>query len=82
MKNIEFINIADLPDPEGRSYREVNNSKRHKYNVMSLVELDDGTRLYIVKQTRDCDGTPLYSLGLRDYTGVIHGIDEDSIKLI
>lgn len=59
----DFINIADLKDPddkEGRTYREVNNTTEHKHEVGGLVEFGDGIRLYIEKQIRDCDGTPLY----------------------
>ena len=33
-----------------------------KYDVGSLVELDDGVRLYVVYHGYDCDGTPLYYL--------------------
>jgi hypothetical protein len=60
-----FINIADLKDPDdpqGRSYREVNREKTHKFNIGQLVELENGVRMFVVKQTRDCDQTPLYSL--------------------
>ena len=61
----KLINIADLKDPddsEGRTYRQVNNAKSHKYGLGVLVELDSGARLFIAKHARDCDGTPLYSL--------------------
>ena len=60
-----IINIADLTDPDdpqGRSYREVNKEKIHKFKVGQLVELENGARMFVVKQTRDCDQTPLYSL--------------------
>ena len=60
-----FINIADLKcpdDPQGRTYREINNAKQHKYQVGDLVEIETGVRLFIALQTRDCDGTPLYCL--------------------
>lgn len=60
-----FVNIADLKDPsdpQGRSYREVNAEKKHSFPVGALVELESGARLFVVKQTRDCDQTPLYSL--------------------
>jgi hypothetical protein len=58
-------NIADLKDPydkKGRTYREVNNSTCHGIGVGVLVELETGVRLFIAKQTRDCNGTPLYVL--------------------
>ena len=61
----EFQNIADLKgldDPQGRTYRQVNNASPHKYGLGVLVEIDNGVRLFTAKQTRDCDGTPLYAL--------------------
>jgi len=60
-----LINIADLPDPDdpqGRSYRQVNAEKKHTIPVGTLVELESGTRLFIVYHGRDCDQTPLYWL--------------------
>jgi hypothetical protein len=49
-------------DWKSKSYREVNREKKHKFNVGQLVELESGARMFIVKQTKDCDQTPLYSL--------------------
>lgn len=62
---VKIINVADIKDPDdsqGRSYREVNNAKKHLFEVGQLVELRDGVRLWVVMQGRDCDGTPLYWL--------------------
>ena len=59
------MNIADLADPnaeQGRTYRQVNHALVHKHELGALVELSTGVRLFIAKQTRDCDGTPLYIL--------------------
>ena len=64
-------NIADLKDPKdkkGRTYREVNLDKRHKYDLGSLVEFEDGVRLFITRHVRDCDGTPLYCVGFDNNT--------------
>jgi len=61
----QMINIADLKDPDdpqGRSYREVNNATDHEFKVGQLVEMASGARVFVAKQTRDCDGTPLYCL--------------------
>jgi len=58
-----FTNVADMVDPvTGLTYRQINNAKKHKFQVGQLVELESGARLFVAKQTRDCDGTPLYSL--------------------
>lgn len=69
-----FFNIADAKDPDdpqGRTYREVNNAKAHAIPLGALVEIThdpegpspmDGARLFVVMHGRDCDGTPLYEL--------------------
>ena len=73
---MELINIADLKNPEtGKTYREENNAKQHKYKVNDLVEIIgwgekgecgyDGMRMYVIGCVRDCDGTPLYVLGTK-----------------
>ena len=57
--------ISDLPapgDPQGRTYRQINLAQAHEFNLGELVEYDNGARLFVVQQTRDCDGTPLYTL--------------------
>lgn len=91
-----MINIADVKDPgdpHGRTYREVNNAMAHKYDVGQLVEIDHGVRVFVAKQARDCDGTPLYCLTPRkdDYTqeregfansNWINGWPEDSMKAV
>lgn len=79
-----LFNIADLKDPSdprGRSYREINNAAEHKYNVGQLVEFEDGLRLFITKQTRDCDGTPLYWFGWGEKT-VRRNYPEDGFKIL
>jgi hypothetical protein len=38
------------------------NKTRHYVDVGVLVALETGARLFVAKHTRDCDGTPLYSL--------------------
>lgn len=60
----EFINVADLPDPDhpGKTYRESNAEKTHRIPLGALVELENGVRMFVVKQGRDCDQTPLYWL--------------------
>ncbi len=89
---IEMINVADLKDPndqQGRTYRQVNNATPHKYGLGVLVELSNGVRLFTAKHTRDCDGTPLYSLTLEsgkgDYLNErlwVHGYSEDGVRLV
>ena len=78
-------NVADLKDPndpQGRTYREVNNSTPHKYKVGQLVQLESGARLFINRLPRDCDGTPLYSLGAKSGHTVLHGYAEEALTPI
>jgi len=83
-----MINIADLTDPsdtQGRTYRQVNNATAHKYGLGVLVEINNGVRLFTAKQTRDCDGTPLYNLtpfsDINEGTNKhIYGFNEDGMK--
>lgn len=74
---VEFINIADLINPDtSNTYRQDNLAKQHKFPLGTLVEIhhadeedlsaEDGLRLHVVGHSRDCDGTPLYSLGSWD----------------
>jgi hypothetical protein len=82
----EFINVADLVDPndsEGRTYREVNSLKQHLIELGSLVELESGVRLFVTRHTRDCDGAPLYTLSV-DEDDLFHhyGYSDENLKLI
>ena len=80
-----LMNIADLvdtDDPKGRTYREINAAKKHTHPIGTLVELVNGCRLYIVKHTRDCDQTPMYSLGCYKDRPLEHGYVDDSLTVI
>lgn len=92
----EIINIADLRDPndaEGRSYRQVNATKTHKYPIGALVEFNHGPRLWVVYHGRDCDQTPLYCLSFDPHDtqkesdnfynrNWVTGISEESLTFI
>jgi len=79
-----MINVSDLKDPEdtlGRTYREINNATEHKLKLGQLVEVEgNGIRLFITKLSRDCDGTPLYSIGTSQ--SLLHGYSEQYLKAI
>ncbi len=80
-----LINISDLKDPndpEGRSYREVNNATEHSLEVGQLVEVEEGIRLLVVGHARDCDGTPLYHLGVERGYAVLWNHSIDSLSII
>lgn len=57
-----LADFVDPDDPQGRTYRQVNAEKKHQIPIGTLVELDDGVRMWVVAHTRDCDNTPLYNL--------------------
>lgn len=67
-ERVVCVNVADLVDPndpQGRTYRQINAATRHSISVGALVEdVEDGTRLFVVHQGRDCDQTPLYWLAV------------------
>lgn len=90
------INVADMVDSndvEGRTFRQVNASKTHKIPVGTLVEVSDSKeRLYVKNHTRDCDQTPLYSIGMLldqgfdrnvyGYNTWNHGYTEDDLTVV
>lgn len=69
--------MGDIVEENGKSVKENNLEKKHNIPIGSLVEVKydnwygNGAcqkvhaRLYVVEHTRDCDGTPLYSLSPR-----------------
>lgn len=89
---MERVFIADLTnpdDPQGRTYRQINNATPHKFGLYVLVELENGVRLFTADQTRDCDGTPLYSLtpeskGEHPLNEILwtYGYSEDGMKAV
>jgi hypothetical protein len=56
--------LVDPDDPQGRTYKQLNADKTHGIPVGTLVELENGVRLFVVYQGRDCDQTPLYWLSV------------------
>ena len=87
--------MHDIVEANGKTIKETNLALQHKIPVGTLVEVDwqqwhgDGAcwsmkaRLWVVEHTRDCDGTPLYSIGRRRtlYTQYdqFRGFAEDSL---
>jgi len=60
--NKYFIVMHDLIEANGKSVKENNLEIKHNIPIGSLVEYSDGTRLFVVYHSRDCDGTCLYNL--------------------
>jgi len=76
---VELHNVADMVNPEsGKTYREENNSLQHKIPVGSIVKVDDCFYARVFSHTRDCDGTPLYTL-VRLHDG---GYAEEQLKVV
>lgn len=88
--------LHDLPDPDdpqGRTYKQINAERQHTIPLGALVELPNGSRLFVVCHERDCDMTPLYYLSYdpEDTTQKVEGFKnrgwtggwpEDSLKVI
>ena len=79
-----LIIFGDIVEKNGRTIRENNLTRKHKYSIGDLIELDDGERLFVLKNNgRDCDGSPLYKVGLRcDEKPLLCCYGEESMKLI
>lgn len=71
-----LVNVADLVEENGKTWRENRLAIQHEIPLGSLVEIShfdpeypddppgdfDGVRLFVVQHQRDCDGSPLYGL--------------------
>ena len=74
-KPARLIPISSIVEENGKTVRENNMAIGHKIPIGTLVEVKydkwhgNGAcskvhaRLWVIWHTRDCDGTPLYSLG-------------------
>ena len=84
---MKFIFIGDITEENGKTIRENNLSIKHKIPIGQLVELRsdsdygwEGIRLFVTSHTRDCDGTPLYSVGY-EKSNFLYGLCEDSLVI-
>lgn len=92
----QIVFVSDLVNPEtGLTVRQENERVNHKVPVGALVEIlrynsekdsfeeDLGLRLYVAKHTRDCDGTPLYTLSAQTQEEIdsMQGVGRDSVVL-
>lgn len=70
----KIVRFSEIVESNGKTIRENNLKKEHQICIGSLVEVKydnwygNGAcskrcdRLFVVEHTRDCDGTPLYTL--------------------
>lgn len=97
----EFIIIHEIVEANGKTVKENNLERQHNIPVGTLVEVKfddwftDGAcwkvhaRLWVVRHTRDCDGTPLYTLSKWDswesaekLGSTYYGFSEGSLTLV
>lgn len=76
----EFLDISRIVEENGKTWKENRLAIQHKYPLGALVEVQyddwhDGgacekvhARLFVVRHTRDCDGSPLYHLATAPVT--------------
>lgn len=101
---VEFIKIHEMVNSKtGRTFKEDNLALKHNIPVGELVEIvptgdpleDDGSeyigvRLHVIYHGRDCDGTPLYWLGIKGFSytsdgrgyNVFGGFSEEGLRLV
>ncbi len=82
--------LCDFVDPEtGKTFREKNNELTHEISIGTLVDVIPwegaktalaGIRLRVTGHARDCDGTPLYSLGVD--SELLRGYTEDALRVV
>ena len=81
--------LRNMVEENGKTIKQNNLSRSHNIPLDTLVELESGVRLFVTEHTRDCDGTPLYTLaeyqttseeGTPIYLSTGHG--EDSLRTV
>lgn len=67
--NLGILNISDLVESNGNTWKENNLKLQHSIPLFTMVELElesseveNGLRYFVQGHSRDCDGTPLYRL--------------------
>jgi hypothetical protein len=87
---MEMTFVGDLVMESGKTWKEENLEKTHNIPIGSLVEVKrseysdpcEGVRLHVITHGRDCDGTPLYWLGVAGEPHSNGGYSEDSLEVI
>lgn len=71
---MQTVFVGDIVEGNGKTVKENNLALKHNVPIGSLVEITyeseyaephervKGLRLFVVKHSRDCDGSPLYAL--------------------
>ncbi len=73
---MDIINFSNIVEANGKTIRQNNLERKHKYPIGTIVKFEvneshednifvKGTvQAYVCRQTRDCDGSPLYTMSL------------------
>ena len=92
----QVVFVSDIVNPQtGLTIRQENERLTHKIPVGALVEVLKyntdtdtheeafGLRLYVAEHTRDCDGTPLYTLSAQtqEEIDIARGVAKNSTIL-
>lgn len=54
--------LRNMVEANGKTIKQNNTERTHTIPLDTLVELENGVRLFVYRHDRDCDGTPLYAL--------------------
>ena len=93
---MKFELLHNIKLADGKTIKEHNLELKHNIPIGALVEVkyDEWfgggactkvhARLFVSRHSRDCDGTPLYSIGPCRWNGdwQSHGHDEDALTVI
>lgn len=89
---MNIICVSDIVEANGQTVRQNNLALVHDIPLGTLVEIgdpeypdnepdsNDGVRLFVVKHSRDCDGTPLYDLSFNPNAQVDATKVEEDLK--
>jgi hypothetical protein len=84
IKMIDIVFLGDIVEKNGRTIRQNNLAREHKFKIGDLVNIScDGERLFVLDNTgRDCDGSPLYCLGTKDGCELTNAWGEEFMSLV
>lgn len=83
--------LRNMVEANGKTIKQNNMEKTHNIQKGTLVETEEGLRLWVTYYGRDCDGTPLYWLSfeqeinqdnLFERTKQTGGYSEESLKVV
>lgn len=90
---MKLESLSDMIESNGKTVRQNNLEKKHNIPLGTLVEINSacdsdfawaGVRMYVSAYGRDCDGTPLYTLGPKGECEFhcVGGFGEDNLVVV